>query len=156
MSDDRGTEIIPKLYIGNMYTARNKFFMEEKNIGAVLNMTPDVPNFFSSPHSHIEYARCNVKDSQAREDSENMYKYFPFIVNFIHKNLVLDQKNVLVHCHAGIQRSASAVAAYLMKTLKCTPDTAVKFIVSKRKIAFKEGTAVNFRDSLWWYYSDEV
>lgn len=39
---------------------------------------------------------------------------------------------VYVHCKAGRTRSASIVAAYLMKTNKWSPQEAVKFIKSKR------------------------
>ena len=60
-------------------------------------------------------------------------------------------KPVLVHCHAGIQRSATIVACYLMKYYKITPEEAIRFIQSKRPIAFYN--QANFMDVIQHVYS---
>jgi len=41
---------------------------------------------------------------------------------------------VLVHCQAGMSRSATAVAAYLMQTLELDPMEAVEMIKEKRPV----------------------
>jgi protein-tyrosine phosphatase len=52
----------------------------------------------------------------------------------------------------GRQRSAAAVAAYLMKYHNMDPTQACKYILSKRKEAFHFGLSLNFEKSLIKYY----
>jgi protein-tyrosine phosphatase len=47
-----------------------------------------------------------------------------------------NKRSVLVHCSMGIQRSCTIIACYLIKYYKMTPDEAIKYIKSKRPIAF--------------------
>ena len=77
-----------------------------------------------------------------------MNKYLFFGVMFIRKNRDLEGKTVLVHCHQGIQRSCTIVAAYLMVTNKMSLVNAINLIISRRPIAFWGGKGVNFLDSL--------
>jgi len=58
-----------------------------------------------------------------------IFVYFDEIVTFIESN-----KCVLVHCYAGISRSATAVLAYLMKTRNMQLDMALTFLQSKRHV----------------------
>jgi len=57
------------------------------------------------------------------------------VLEYIHQNR-LKQKNVLVHCHAGMQRSCAIVAMYLIKYYKMSPDQVFEFLPKKRPIAF--------------------
>lgn len=42
---------------------------------------------------------------------------------------------MLIHCHAGVSRSATILAAYLIHKKQITADEAVKIIQEKRKRA---------------------
>jgi protein-tyrosine phosphatase len=55
-------------------------------------------------------------------------------------------RSILVHCHAGMQRSAAVVAMFLIAKYRCSPNEAIQYIRSKRSIAFMPGT--NFNDSI--------
>lgn len=44
------------------------------------------------------------------------------------------QGRVLVHCYAGISRSATICLAYIMKSKRLTLDTAFDFVKSKRNV----------------------
>ena len=63
-------------------------------------------------------------------------------------------KNILIHCAAGISRSSSVVAAYLIKYHKMEIDNSITFIRTKRPIAFYYGTKVNFKRALKQLYID--
>jgi hypothetical protein len=52
------------------------------------------------------------------------------------RDCVLKKKPVLVNCTEGMHRSCTMVACYLMKYEKMNVDQAMKFIKSKRSIAF--------------------
>lgn len=146
-NEDIGSEILPGLFIGNMNTARNKMFIKNNRIGAVLNVTPDVPNYFACPgDTSVEYMRINLNDNAT--DIGKMYRYLPCAVSFIYKNLVLGNTPVLVHCHAGIQRSATVVVAFLMKTKGLSLGDAIQHTLRKRPVVFFNGKTINFKDAL--------
>jgi len=147
------TKIISKLYLGNYQAAKDPEFFKEKKIKAVLNCTKDIPNHFACKKD-IEYMRIPVDDSLRETDFKKMYEFFPVIVEFIHKHVVLQKNNILVHCYAGRQRSAISVAAYLVAKMGMTPAEACKYIMDKRKEAFHFGLSLNFEDSLNKYYKD--
>ena len=154
-NEDIGSEIIPGLFIGNMNTARNKMFIKNNRIGAVLNCTPDVPNYFSNQRvggDAVEYMRINLNDNA--QDISKMYRYLPCAVSFIYKNLVLDRKPVLVHCHAGVQRSATMVVAFLMKTKNVNLKEAVYHVLRKRPVVFARGKSINFEKALIRFASE--
>lgn len=146
-------KILPKLYVGNYEAAEDKNFFKEKNIRAVLNCTKDVDNKFSS-NQDIEYMRIPVNDNLRDSDFRLMYKFFPVIVEFIHKHVDIQGNNVLVNCVQGRQRSISAVTAYLMKYHGLNPHDACKFVLEKRPEAFHHGLSLNFDQALKWYYKD--
>lgn len=141
-------EIIPGLYVGNMQSAKNKDFFKSNSIGAVLNMTPEVPHYYNDTNGTVEYMRINVNDSLKTDDFNKMFKYFPSGVSFIYKNLNLEGKNVLVHCHAGQQRSAAMVVAYLMFIHRLPLKKAVDAVIKNRPVAFSFGRSINFMPSL--------
>ena len=125
------SEIIKGLFLGNMTGAVDKKFFKEKNIKAVLNCTVEVKDKFKCDQS-IEHMRIPIQDSLNMKDLKLLYEYFPTILEFIYKNLVIEKKNVFIHCYQGRQRSAAAVAMYLIWTKKMDPDDAYDYILNKR------------------------
>lgn len=139
------TEIIKGLWIGNLHSAQNKKFFEKEIIGAVVNCTPDIPNTFET--MGVLYLNIPMNDTLKEKDIKDMNRYLARTVKFIHTNLS-NKRNVLVHCHAGMQRSAAVVAAYLMKYHKKSIMDAINLIIYRRPIAFFYGQNVNFLNSL--------
>ena len=66
------------------------------------------------------------------EDHESfeLDRYFDSGTNFIYNNL--KTTNVLVHCYAGVSRSASLVLAFLMKHHKLSLKDAFRKVKSVR------------------------
>jgi protein-tyrosine phosphatase len=150
---EKYNKILPKLYLGNYQAAKDEDFFKSKKIKAVLNCTKDIPNYFASK-KNMEYMRIPVDDSLRESDFKKMYEFFPAIVEFIYKHIVIQGDNTFIHCYAGRQRSGVAVAAYLVAKMGMTPADACKFIMDKRKEVFHFGLSLNFEDSLAKYYKD--
>lgn len=140
------SEILPGLWLGDMKAAADSKFFVQKKIGAVLNCTPDVPHHFLV--DRIEYMRIPVNDDLTNNEIEKMKTYMPHAISFIYKNRNIEKKSVFVHCHAGAQRSAICVVGYLMKTTTMKKDKALKYVMSKREVAFFGGKSINFLDAL--------
>jgi protein-tyrosine phosphatase len=145
-------KIMSKLYLGNYLAAKDPEFFGDKKIKAVLNCTKDIPNTFAK--KDIEYMRIPIDDSLKEIDINKAHLFMPSAVEFIHKHVVLQGENVLVHCFAGRQRSACMVAAYLIAKQNLTPKQACKLILEKRPEAFHFGVSLNFEKSLERYYED--
>ena len=144
-------KIMNRLYLGNFQAAKDKDFFKKKNIRAVLNCSKDIPNHFHKDKD-IEYMRIPVDDSLKKKDYDLMLEFMPVIVAFIHKHIVIQGDNVLVHCHAGRQRSAISVAVYMVSKHGYTPQEACKMVLEKRPEAFHFGKSLNFDQALNKYY----
>jgi protein tyrosine phosphatase len=121
------SRICDNLYIGNIDSLK-----DASKFSVIINCTKHIP-FTTIPH--ITYIRVPVNDTPL--ENENILKYVKEfnVLNIIHESR-LQGKNVLVHCHAGMQRSCAVVALYLIQYYKLTPERAIQIIKSKRAIAF--------------------
>jgi dual specificity phosphatase 12 len=144
-------QITNRIFIGNSSAAKSKSVLKKNDIAAVLNCTTDIPNFFCAD---LEYLRIPVEDSLKAKDFKAFYNYIPVMVEYIHKIVDIEKKNIFVHCWAGMQRSTGAVVAYMMKYHCKSFNSAVKLIYGKRKEAFHYGEHVNFDQSLLKYQED--
>ncbi|EJD49938.1 phosphatases II, partial [Auricularia subglabra TFB-10046 SS5] len=117
-------EIIPGLFLGSWGAAYNVPELKRVGVTHILTALQDDP--FPRPEG---FARLHVPlDDYAEED---LLSALPASVEFIEGALNSGGK-VLVHCQAGISRSASIVAAYLIASQKLTRATAVELIKKKR------------------------
>ena len=136
-------EIIPNLWLGNRAAASNKDnWLVNHNIQVVFNATKDIP---FSPDTPTEKYRIPVDDSLQDEDINNMGKWSPEVVYNILKEYQAG-KVILIHCAAGMQRSAAAVAMTLISLKGMTTEQAIDYIQGIRAIAFTPGA--NFYKSI--------
>lgn len=144
-------KIMNRIYLGNFQAAKDKQFFKDKNIRAVLNCSKDIPNHFGNDKT-IEYMRIPVEDSLKQKDYDLMFEFMPTIVQFIHKHANIQKNNILVHCWAGRQRSAIAIAVFLVDKCGLEPKEACKLVLDKRPEAFHFGKSLNFDQALNKYY----
>ena len=126
-------EILPGLWLGNAIAAQDIGFLKEKNIDAVFNCTKNLPFV----HSVKRKYRLPVDDNLQDEEIRNMeLMSFEVIYKVIHE---YKQGPILVHCAAGMQRSAAVVAMFLIATKGMRTDEAIAYIRQRRAIAFRPG-----------------
>lgn len=119
------TRILPHLYLGCQRDVLNKELMLQNNIAYVLNASNTCPKPDFIPESH--FLRVPVNDSFC----EKILPWLDRSVEFIEKAKA-SNACVLVHCLAGISRSATIAIAYIMKRMDMSLDEAYRFVKEKR------------------------
>ena len=79
----------------------------------------------------LTYKVINVLDNS----SQSLLRHFPAAIAFI-KDAVKRGGGVLVHCYAGVSRSATCVIAYLMQEREMTFEDAFTFASKHRPVIF--------------------
>jgi len=129
-------EIVPGLWLGSRYAALNEQYLAEKKIGAVFNCTKDIIFVRKIPRQF----RIPVDDNLEEAEIRNLELWsYEIVYKITHELRQAREKKtaVLVHCAAGMQRSAASVAMYLIANQGMTTDEAIQYIQSKRPIAFR-------------------
>lgn len=161
MSYNDITKIIDYLYISNWHTSNNILELHKNKIKAVLTIEtrqkPDnIINYYRS--NNIDYLFLNLKDLS----NENILKYFDISYDFINKHISKGD-NVLVHCWAGVSRSATLILNYLMRKYfentknkycsECVLVYYLKYCQSKRPIISPN---LGFINQLILYYKNSI
>lgn len=111
------------LYIGNITAAKDVINLKRKNIVNVISaVEQESANFDFYPKHNINHLILPCSDS----GGQDMIGFFKEAISFIEENL--EHSNVLVHCWAGMSRSATLVIAYLMKKNSLPYKQTFKFL----------------------------
>jgi len=121
------SQILPFLYLGNERDAKDGCFLRSHHITHILNVTSHVPNHFEN--EAVVYKRLAVTDSC----HQNLNQYFSEVFDFIDACRKSGGR-VLVHCQAGVSRSATVTIAYLMKKSLLSMTDAYRYLKTKRDI----------------------
>ncbi len=138
-------EIVPGLWLGNRIAALDDGFIRDRKIKTVFNCTKDIPFHFSVARRF----RVPVDDNLQAPEIRNLGLWSYEIVYKIAAELRRAKEGggaILVHCAAGMQRSAASVAMYLIAVKHISTDQAIQEIRSKRPIAFTP--AANFEQAI--------
>jgi len=127
---DLPSEIIPRLYLGNLYHAESKDVLQALGITHILSAMrgtvriPDLP-------VKLSYYQIPLLDAPFSE----LACHLPTSTSFLRDSLKDPNARVLVHCFRGVSRSASVVAAFLIAEYGWSTAQAVHHVKSKRVIA---------------------
>lgn len=133
-------EVLPGVWLGNKVSSENVEFLQEANIVAIFNCTKTIP-FTIGPW---RLYRIPVDDNLRDEEIRNL-SLWSFEIAY---KIMNERKNgpILIHCHAGMQRSAASLAIYMISVYRCTAQEAIDYIQKKRPIAFRP--SANFRRAI--------
>lgn len=119
-------EIVPLLFLGSRIAASNKDLLVSKGIKYIVNAAVEIPNYFDE-ENQFTYYRLDLDD----DVEVTVASHLEGVVNFINKAMS-ENVGVLVHCQAGISRSATFIIYYLMKVKGMTLKDAYEHTKGKR------------------------
>lgn len=122
-------EIIDNIFIGNYAFALNKKLLQEYKITHILNCASDLRNFFEEDGC-FKYLYIPLYDSP----STKIEKYLDHTNKFIEEGSSNGNK-ILIHCAAGMSRSATITMMYLIMKKGMTFSKA-KEAVKKKGLLF--------------------
>lgn len=144
MHIDNLFKVCDNLYLSGQEAPLDHQLCKTLQFKLVVNCTNHTP-YIQPRNPNTTYMRIAVEDNCRQKEINKLTSHLPHIVGVIHE--VLSQNNaVLVHCRLGRQRSATVVAAYLMRERDMTMTDAIKHIQMLNPAAFQP--EANFRRSL--------
>jgi predicted protein tyrosine phosphatase len=138
--------ILPRLWLGNKKAAHDTDFLRTQKISMIVNCTKDI-EFAEAPGVQIRM-RVPVDDNLQAAEIQNMARWSPEIIYKV-VHAYNQGHTILIHCYAGVQRSAAVVAMTLIALRRMTSDSAIKYIRACRPIAFFP--AVNFMPAIRYF-----
>jgi protein tyrosine phosphatase len=141
------------LFIGDANTAKDGKFFKLHNIRQVINCTPSVNNYYPQVS---RYHRIPVGDSSDDENNDIMQKHLIPVINLLVMNPPSDKHGILVHCHAGVSRSATVCAAILRYFVTDSLDDSISYMIHLRPIVFFKGKSINFKNALENVFNEKI
>ncbi len=131
------------MFLGDSKDSKNHKFIDDNGITHILNVTKDEPNWFED-EGRIKYMRISILDTV----NQNIATHFDTAHEFIERARLSGGK-ILIHCYAGISRSATIVISYLIKTRHLNAETAYQMVKIRRPIVSPN---ISFYSTLINYY----
>jgi len=104
------------------------------------------------PDAHFDFSTCDPEKSVGRCTLTKFYAVLDYVRECIEAAKFNNKLPIIVHCHAGINRSAACIAAHLIADCGYTSEGAIKRL---RAVNVKRKTQAltndDFRDGLKYY-----
>ena len=143
---NRMDEIIPGVFVGGIQASTDYDLLHDNAISYILN----VSNFPLDTEVMNKYESLNIQFAQVKmEDSP----YFDLRKNILAavstvRSAVNDNGRILVHCMAGISRSATVVAAYMIEYLGHSANSALQEMSLKQPAVYPNSGFLTFLRNL--------
>jgi predicted protein tyrosine phosphatase len=124
--------VLKNLFIGSFSDAIDPLFLKQNNIKLIVNAAREIDiDYRQFGLDDIRVLKLNLDDidSQILNINNSLNITIDIMKQYINEN-----KGVLVHCRAGVSRSASVVIAYLMKYYNMSFKDAYSYLITKRPI----------------------
>ncbi|KAK6328403.1 dual specificity phosphatase 29 [Coregonus clupeaformis] len=145
-TSDHMDEVQPRIYIGDMYAAKDKRTLQTHHITHVLNAADGKFNV-NTGASYYRDTRISYHGVEAFDmPSFDLSIFFYSAAKFIKSALSSPNGKVLVHCAMGLSRSSSLVLAYLMIDENLSLVDAIKAVAANRNICPNAGFLEQLRD----------
>jgi len=107
-------EIIPHLYVSNWEASDDPKILKKYNIKAIITLetrpkSNSILNYYQT--NNIDHMYIYLPDDPKADISYHFDETYDFI-----KNHILKGENVLVHCWAGVSRSATIALNYMIRS----------------------------------------
>lgn len=114
-------QVLENLWIGDRYIAGDPEWLEQHNIEVVVNCTAELPRGpRTPPELHLPL-----------EDGEAPAQLTALLRGLAQRLGEYKHKNILIHCSAGVSRSATVVLTYLMLVQGLTYSAALRFLQTR-------------------------
>ena len=107
------TRVTPRIWLGSREDARNVEFLRENSITHVVNCAQSLAGFVSRVVPEASIKSHIVLDAHDDERYPILERHLDAVTQFMDTVLADPESTVLIHCMAGINRSATLVLAYV-------------------------------------------
>lgn len=118
------------IYIGNVNSVYDMKFLKAANIELIINASNN--GLYSNKMSIPTVRILDIEDTNLT-DVDVLLRKAKSISKIVH-SYAGSGKNVLIHCYAGINRSAFMIAYYLITYRKYKPDAVIESIRHTNKV----------------------
>ena len=140
-------QIINNIWIGDADSSQDIQFLKSNKISVIINCTRDLP-FVNCEFVRYCY-RVPVYDNKQKGEIIAMSNYLSEIVQIINYHYQKGHR-ILIHCRAGIQRSACVFLVYHVQYHSKNFDKTLQLMKSKRPWVFLAG--INFQEAINIYF----
>ena len=129
--------ILPRIFLASHTQAKDADLIRRHNITHVLVCGPDYElstpfvrgTFECEAHQlELQYTRLPFED----DDCEDILSHIPAALDLVDSVLAQAGTNILVHCRAGVSRSASICCAIVARDRKLSAESAIAHVKARR------------------------